>query len=1183
MGDIVLIVEDLRSGSSCRICHEEEFESCKSLEAPCACSGTVKKFEPGYTAPAKISQLVDAVVTIRGSLEVPIRDMEIRNPESSAVAGEPMLETDYPECSSEANRRFTYCRTMAIIFMLLLLVRDLLAIVSGGTENYPFTLMTLLIIRACGIVLPMFVFIRIITTIQNSMSRPHQVAPVLFQALSTIPHLSQISFIGLDGLFFSYYYTDEDRISAVYTNNSSTKFANASSDWYTQPVNRDTGKLYGEAISTHPVITLDTSWVQEALNNTNGCANSIGIGWKNDKDLLLLNTAGIGGRAVVVSLGFQVNSLIDFFSGMDYYGGTLYLATKDGKSLAELGTNIPNARLVLVGDSVSFEMLDPISGSRIGYAGNVTCKPDAAYGTLRGSMLIIRKAKYAIYCSPIDIVGVRSVYVLALPQKGLESFVTKNLDVAFVLVILMVGGIVLSLVAFVVLIIRAARREMCLCAALIKQMEATQQAERKSLNKSLAFASASHDVRASLAGITGLIDMSRDQVAPGSDLDTNLKQMEENTRDLLGILNSILDASKIEAGKMQLEEEEFDLAQMLEDVVDFYHPVGMKKGLDVVLDPCDSSLSKLSTVKGDRTKIKQILCNLLSNAVKFTSEGHVVVRAWARKPDLGNSILSSSRNSPLRCVPCLFLKNDDAENGQESMNTIRENPNCVEFIFEVDDTGKGIPKEKQNSVFENYVQVKETSTDHTQDGTGLGLGIVQSLVRLMGGEIGIVDKEIGEKGTCFKFNIFLAVGEIDSNNINAREDDIESNGGYISSVSVQHSAGSSTRAFTSPKQETSHVVLFIQSETRQQILQKFMETLGVKVSSVKEWEQLPYTLKRVKQKMNGSYSSQSDSSSSLSRAVSRDNSKNVPLSALDGTDQIPPPLNRRTNLKKNSPNFTLLVIDTSGGPFRELSRAVAEFKRDLHDTCCRVIWIDKPGALGNIHSKGLDKDKMPSSDLIISKPFHGSRLHHAIMLLPEFGGTFRGNSISPGRGKQNPECQGSEKSSYGRGKGSLVVQKGVEIEEEEEGSKPLGGKRILVAEDNVVLRKVAVANVTALGAMVESCENGKKALELVCKGLSDQARKLDGAAAITTGSSLLPYDYILMDCEMPVMDGFEATRLIREEERDYGVHIPIIALTAHANGEEANRMMNAGMDFHLAKPLKRELLMEAILYIYSQQ
>ncbi|KAH7838664.1 hypothetical protein Vadar_029623 [Vaccinium darrowii] len=202
MGDVVLMVEDLKSASAiaisvCRICHEGEFESRKSLEAPCACSGTVKfahrdciqrwcnekgntvceiclqKFEPGYAAPpVKASQLVDAVVTIRGSLEVPRTDMEIPNPESSASA---MLETDYPECSFQANLRFTYCRTMALLFMVLLLARDLLALVTRGTEHYPFTLLTLLIIRASGIVLPMFVFIRIITAIQNSIKHPYQV------------------------------------------------------------------------------------------------------------------------------------------------------------------------------------------------------------------------------------------------------------------------------------------------------------------------------------------------------------------------------------------------------------------------------------------------------------------------------------------------------------------------------------------------------------------------------------------------------------------------------------------------------------------------------------------------------------------------------------------------------------------------------------------------------------------------------------------------------------------------------------------------------------------------------------------------------------------------------------------------------------------------------------------------
>ena len=114
-----------------------------------------------------------------------------------------------------------------------------------------------------------------------------------------------------------------------------------------------------------------------------------------------------------------------------------------------------------------------------------------------------------------------------------------------------------------------------------------------------------------------------------------------NLRTYSGLLNSILDTSKIEAGKMQLEEEEFDLAQLLEDVVDLYHPIGIKKGVDVVLDPYDGSAIKFSQVKGDRGKLKQILCNLLSNAVKFTCEGHVTVRTWVRKPSLQNSIIAS--------------------------------------------------------------------------------------------------------------------------------------------------------------------------------------------------------------------------------------------------------------------------------------------------------------------------------------------------------------------------------------------------------------------------------------------------------------------------------------------------------------------------------------------------------------
>lgn len=195
---------------------------------------------------------------------------------------------------------------------------------------------------------------------------------------------------------------------------------------------------------------------------------------------------------------------------------------------------------------------------------------------------------------------------------------------------------------------------------------------------------------------------------------------------VLGILNSILDTSKIEAEKMTLEEEEFEVAQLFEDVADLFHTVGMRKGVDVVLDLHDDSIVKSSRVKGDRVKLKQILSNLVSNAVKFTSQGHVAIRAYARKP-ISDALFLANANggsNPLKWLCRWFLKTEEAPSHQ-TMNS-QHNENRMEFIVEVDDTGMGIPKEKAKSVFENYVQVKETAQG--QEGTGLGLGIVQSLV-----------------------------------------------------------------------------------------------------------------------------------------------------------------------------------------------------------------------------------------------------------------------------------------------------------------------------------------------------------------------------------------------------------------------------------------------------------------------
>ncbi|CAL8088527.1 unnamed protein product [Prunus armeniaca] len=332
-----------------------------------------------------------------------------------------------------------------------------------------------------------------------------------------------------------------------------------------------------------------------------------------------------------------------------------------------------------------------------------------------------------------------------------------------------------------------------------------------------------------------------------------------------GILNSILDTSKIEA--------------------------------DVVLDPYDGSVMKFARVKGDGGRLKQILCNLLSNAVKFTSEGHVTVRAWVEKPDFKNSIAANSdrRGAVLKNLLCfLSNKKKSQDDDMEVMNGVQQDPNCLEFIFEVDDTGKGIPKEKQKAVFENYVQVKETALG--EGGTGLGLGIVQSLVLLMHGEIRIVDKEIGERGTRFRFNVLLSHVCENVYKDRRKEEDLELGIAAIHSAPTPGTPRLTTRA-PSPKAEGSNVVLLIKNEERRRMVYKFMESIGIKAWMVEQREQLRPTLKKIKHKGKGSHH----------RSSSR-------------------------------------ISD------------FAEFQKSLQNAWCKVVWLANPLIQSNINFDSLDPD-----------------------------------------------------------------------------------------------------------------------------------------------------------------------------------------------------------------------------------
>ncbi|XP_025703426.1 histidine kinase CKI1-like [Arachis hypogaea] len=966
-----------------------------------------------------------------------------------------------------------------------------------------------------------------------------KVAPLLFESFETVPQLAQISYIGMEGYFFSFYNGDHGQPLAIYSNRS-TSSSIISKHYYVQPVNPDNGKLYGNATIFDSYV--NTTWVGEALNGSNDGFVTLEKKLSNDQEFLFISSSRITKTGSVISLGVQATKITDFFFSVisHHQGAMLYLATKDGQVLQE---GIKNTHMIVSkNDTVSFQYVNNHTSY---YQGSVTCKND---GEVVASTLKIQGVEYLMRCSSIQIMGIKLVYVVGVPKNGaMISFIKEFKRYGLMVLSAMV---IMSLIGTISIVIMKK--------ALKKQKEATEEADRKSKNKSIAFATACHDVRASLAALTGLIELSSSQLVPSSsELNSNLKQMDSYTKDLLGMLNSILDASKIEAGEMQLEEEEFDVFQFLEEVVDSYHNVAMKKGVDIVLEPFNDSVHRYSHTKGDRVKLKRVLCNLLDNAVKFTDEGHIAVRVRAQKPALQNSMSMMRVTNQNRPWSCLFIKrkNNERRNDDdiEASNSTQPDPsNTMDFIFEVEDTGKGIPKDKHESVFENYVQVKETAIDH--GGTGLGLGSVRSLVRLMHGDIRIVEKDNGGKGTCFRFNVHLTVCDKRTDDI-TRESESKPVDRTQSHRSTIHATSSgSSMCSLSPKlpicgpstfrHEGSRVVLLIQGEERRRATQRFIERKGIKVKVVKQWTNLSHTLNKIKKKGLNSLSSGSSSSSATH------GSTNAPLSV--SMDEI-----------ESTQGFILIVIDAKAGPFQELCRVVSEFKRGIC-VSCRVVWLENPIS-PNLDFNSLNEDDYDPNDIVLHKPLHGTSLFQVLSLLPEYGdgsmqraelekcGTSRSRS-----GKEPQQSIGDQSHDQGGTK---------ECEVPRSSDKPLSGKRIMVVEDDNTIRKIASASLEQLGASVEKCENGEQAVELVKEGL---ARDFPN----------LPYDYIFMDCQMPVMNGYEATRLIREIEKEYNIHIPIFALTANTQ-EEANPL-EAGMDHHLVKPIDKKGLLEAITKVHDR-
>ena len=661
--------------------------------------------------------------------------------------------------------------------------------------------------------------------------------------------------------------------------------------------------------------------------------------------------------------------------------------------------------------------------------------------------------------------------------------------------------------------------------------------------KSSFLANMSHEIRTPLNGVIGISEILSDTPLTPTQRDY-VDTIETSSQLLLSLINDILDFSKIESGMLLISPHSASIRESIYDIASIVAPKAKEQKISVNVDISPDTPARVMI---DDHRLRQILMNFMSNAVKFTAEGGVTL----------------------------------------SIKTLEQSNDNVTIRFAVRDTGIGIDKQQQKQIFEPFAQ-EDDSTTRQFGGTGLGLAISTQLVELMGGQIQL-DSVKGE-GSCFYFDLALPVDlmlpkpSTASANIyilgneNMLSERIERDLNlYGLKITQQTNSADTINEQISVKQHNKPItVIFAEDDSFQasdysESLNKLHQN-GATICLIRSFLSDPADIgncitAQVSQPLLGlrlikaielcdtqglaelSEANQQALTILHKILIVEDNKINQKIAGLhvgksgfefefanNGQEAV--------DMFTANPNYAVILMDCMM-PVMDGFEATGNIRRVEKETnATRRIPIIALTA--SVIDDDIQKCFDVGMDDYVPKPFKFEMLKEKVlaaveaMPLPATHNTPSVSTTSTVTPIHNAKTA----------KKTLPEQAELNVI-------PSKSEKILLVEDNRVNQKVASVMLTKAGYAFEIADNGQIAVDMYQNDSS--------------------FDIILMDCMMPVMDGFTATKEIREHEKNLGLSkTPIIALTASVIDDDIQKCFDSGMDGYVAKPVRKEKLFHQI-------